>query len=110
MPRLRKSGVMSSLSPTRRRLGAGLGRTVVSARKMAAMERAIEAPEIVLRAEKIAEMSVTGVTRVVVRLAIRMTRTADSLPRTGVGATAVLRRLLGFPGPLRKEAMHRVLL
>ena len=45
LQKLRNPDEMFSPSPTRRRLGDGLGRTVVSATRMAAMRKVIEAPE-----------------------------------------------------------------
>ena len=125
LPRLRKSGVMSSLSPTRRRPVAGIGRTAASPRSRAAMARAIAAPEIVLTAERTAEMTaaraieapeivLTAMARAIAaRLATRatrMTEMAGSLLRTGAGATVVLRRRpLGRRGPPPERATHRVL-
>ena len=100
---LRNPDEKFSPSPTRRRLGDGLGRTVVSATRMAAVRKVIEAPETGLGAE----MSGTGVTKDIVSLATSMTRMAGSLPRTEVGARAVLLRLLGPPDPLRRVAEHR---
>ena len=67
------------------------------------MRKVIEAPEPGLGAEMIG----TGATKEIVSLATSMTRMAGSLPRTEVGARAVLLRLLGPPGPLRREAEHR---
>ena len=103
LPRPRKPDEKVSPSPIRKRLGDGLGRTAVSAKRMAAVGKAIEAPETVRRAEMIG----TGATKVVVRHVRSTTRTAGSLPQIGAGARAVLHRLLGPPGPLRRGAELR---